>query len=1771
MASSPINEQCVHNAAARGKSRQTEGDGTDKTGWQTDKSMLLDEEGAKELLQGEGLGNQNHLKSTRMGKDGQYGSNQDGSRDLYGSSMDVDWQHGSLGQDRLTGRVGKDGRMGKGQFSGAGTDGVSVANGNKFGLASSECGRLGKIHGQDLKLGGAGIGSAIVEGDLHSFYGEESMLGGAGSGGGLGGAGGLGSLDGRDSMLGGAGARLGGSGELGSLHGMEGGANIGGAGLGGAGSVGSLYGKDGMLLGASVGAGDHLDGAGDMGALGDRDAILGASDVGGAGSGDAGGTSSLFGEDGMLGGAGGSGAGLGSAGGTGSLCGEDAMLGGAGAGLADLAGLGGAGSLYGKDVMLGGASVGAGLDGAGGMGAFDGGGAGSGGAGGMGSLCGKDGMKGGTSAGLRGAGGIQSFYDEDDMLAGAGAHDAGLGDACGRKSLCGKDGMLGAVGAVAGGDEAEIGGTSARLGGAGGMRSPGGKDRGLGGDGAGTGVGGDDLGSPGVIGSLYGNDGMLGGAGAAGAGAGSGFGGAGGGVSLYGKNGMIGGAGSGADGFGAGVSSPGRMETLSGKDAISGGADAGLGRAGGLTGALCGKNGMHSAGLGDSRGEGYLCGKDAMLGGAGTGLDSAGRIDSLYGKDPILGGHGVGGAAAGLAGAGTMGSLSGKDAMLSGVGAGSAGAGTMGSLSGKDAMLSGVSAGSAGAGTMGSLSGKDAMLSGVGAGSAGAGDIGSLYGKDAMLSGVGAGSAGAGTMGSLSGKDAMLSGVGAGSAGAGDIGSLYGKDAMLSGVGAGSAGAGTMGSLSGKDAMLSGVGAGSAGAGDIGSLYGKDGKVSGAGPGAGISGPEGMESFFDKDGMSGGTRAGAEVGGAGVLDSIHSEGLVLGGAGPGTGGAFIGAWGTDSLDSRDSILDGAVASGGNGGLGHLGSLCGRDPALGGAAVGAGESHCHFNKGLSDVSAQKGKPTVLSCSLNNDQVEGIWFKDEFEQLTGLDELSSEKYGLVHKLIDTVEESHAGKYKFEAEDPPNVDKALLEKLMKEPVIVKAGQNAMVKIPFEGRKPVRATWLRDGDELLNDARIHIDKADSFTRLSISSTNRKDCGDYKVKLKNESGTLEASLKLEVIDKPQKPIGPIEVVDSSTTGITIRWKPPKDDGGRPVQNYIIERQQVGRKTWVTLGETSRDNSTFTTNKVGQDKSYRFRVRAVNAEGKSKALESDEVMAATKAFPGPPAPPQIVSANKESITLSWAAPPKTGNSRILGYIVEKRKKGSNIWIPISDLPITDRKWMVTDLKEGLQYEFRVAAINAAGTGEASAPSDPVFARDPMKPPGRVRDLKVTNTDYTSITLAWMKPDSMEGGPAKGYKVEKKSSDSLKWTHCNTVPIGLTTCTVKGLQAREMYFLRVRAVNEGGLGEAIALDTCIQAMPPIVSPKFLRDDTMKNFMIIKAGSCIRVHTPFEASPTPEVIWLKDGLPLPSRAIVSTRDGLSQLLIPSAEFSDSGLYTIILQNEWGKKESFSFQVQVAAIPQSPGPILLQEKVLNTVTVIWEPSPTEKWESNLYYVVMKRDSNKGSWQVVADLIYNNKFTITKLIPGRGYYFRVVAKNYMGTSDPSETVQPWIMQKEKDESPLTYPQEILLGKERCPLLDMNVYRSVGTVKLGFSIPTNIPAHITYMDEFKVRLPKYRRVNQNMPPRFLLQLKPHVVTTAFDCHMSCAVSGYPKPKITWYKDGRDLSEDHTFFSTNDFGVCCLVIPGVTKRDEGEYKVEATNELGHVVSKAMLIIKGKVI
>ncbi|NXM91747.1 IGFN1 protein, partial [Oenanthe oenanthe] len=792
--------------------------------------------------------------------------------------------------------------------------------------------------------------------------------------------------------------------------------------------------------------------------------------------------------------------------------------------------------------------------------------------------------------------------------------------------------------------------------------------------------------------------------------------------------------------------------------------------------------------------------------------------------------------------------------------------------------------------------------------------------------------------------------------------------------------------------------------------------------------------------------------------------------------------------------------------------------------------CYLNKQLATVRVLKGEPAELSCTVSRDNVAGTWFKDGLK-LTSMDGVVFEKKGLVHKLIiNKADDIHAGKYRFEGgdvkteasifvEDPPQVDKVLLKNLSSVPTVAKAGEGVKLRIPFEGRGPIRAAWLKDRMELGSDTRVRVDKTDTCTTLSISSCDRRDCGDYKVRLKNDSGVLEINLKLMVIDKPQPPAGPIKIVERSADNITIQWKPPKDDGGKPVQRYIVERQQVGRNDWETLGETPRSCTSFTTSKVEEDMSYYFRVRAVNAEGVSDALESEEVKAAGKASPGAPDPPEIISTSKDTITISWKAPCKSGASQIMGYIVQKRKKGTVTWLPVTNVPVKDKKLKVPGLKKGVQYEFRVAAVNAAGTGQPSEPSQPACARDPAQSPGQVQDLKVSSSDSTSVTLTWSKPEVQDGNDVKGYEVEMRPWNSLTWTKCFTLPADSTSCRVQGLQAREKLLLRVRALSDHGPGQALELEACAGAAAPLVSPRLLIDDTVKSFLVIKAGNPIRVKIPFEGSPEPVVTWLKDGLPLPSQAVVSTEDGSTQLLLRAAEFSDSGTYTVQLGDELGKRETFSFQVQIADIPQPPGAIQLEENVPSTVTVTWEPSASEQWDKNLYYTVLKRESQKGLWHVLGDLIYNNKFTFTRLVPGRDYYFRVVAKNDLGASDPSDTVQPWRIWKKKA-------------------------------------------------EFRVKAQEYRGVNQKQPPRFLVPLRSHVVVTGSECHMSCAVGGHPPPKITWYKDSRDLSRDPNYFCTNDFGVCSLVVLGVTKQDEGEYMVQASNDVGRAYSKAFLAIRG---
>ncbi|XP_055021908.1 immunoglobulin-like and fibronectin type III domain-containing protein 1 [Boleophthalmus pectinirostris] len=789
---------------------------------------------------------------------------------------------------------------------------------------------------------------------------------------------------------------------------------------------------------------------------------------------------------------------------------------------------------------------------------------------------------------------------------------------------------------------------------------------------------------------------------------------------------------------------------------------------------------------------------------------------------------------------------------------------------------------------------------------------------------------------------------------------------------------------------------------------------------------------------------------------------------------------------------------------------------------------HFIWGLSDVNAVIGESAELTCKLSREDCEGAWFRDG-KKISNDANFTTWKDGVIHTLvIIKCEEEHSGKYRFEADgrkteamvnvkDPPRFVVEDLEAFTK-PVTIKVGHNAVFKMAFVGHQPIKIHWYREEEELQEDTNIKIERSSSHSRLLLIRCQRKDTGEIKVKLKNEDGFTEAISQLIVLDKPTSPLGPAEVIESSPVCIEFKWRPPKDDGGSPVTNYTLERQQVGRNTWKKLGEVP-GVSCYRDTDVDHGRKYSYRIRAVTAEGVSEILETDDMQAGTLAFPGPPAPPKITDAYDDCINLAWVVPKKTGGSRILGYILEKRKKGSNLWSvvnPSGEL-IKEKKYAVKDVVSGLEYEFRVAAVNLSGPGEFSYPSEFVCARDPKMPPGRVIGLKVTETSYTHFALTWSKPEERVGiqDEPKGYFVEIRNAESSEWSRCNSTPMITTSYSVKGLRSMNLYWVRVIAVNDGGDGAPEELPNYVMAMPLPVRPKFT-NQKMKSFIVVRAGNSVRITVNFEASPRPDIMWLKDNVPVAKRVTVSNCDGSSQLLIPSSERSDSGIYSILVKNLVGQ-ETFSTEVRVTDDPKPPGPVELEENVPGTVTVVWEPSPDEKRDDRLHYTVSKLDSTKHTWITVADRLFNNRFTVCNIMQGREYHFRVYAKNDMGISAPSESLT-WGREKKREKFVLS-----LASSKDCDL--------------------------------------------RCAPTFIVPLKLHTAPKGYECYMSCAVSGNPKPRITWYRNNISLNTNTNYYISNTCGVCSMLILQVGPKDMGEFVITAENALGRAESSTVLCIR----
>lgn len=78
---------------------------------------------------------------------------------------------------------------------------------------------------------------------------------------------------------------------------------------------------------------------------------------------------------------------------------------------------------------------------------------------------------------------------------------------------------------------------------------------------------------------------------------------------------------------------------------------------------------------------------------------------------------------------------------------------------------------------------------------------------------------------------------------------------------------------------------------------------------------------------------------------------------------------------------------------------------------------------------------------------------------------------------------------------------------------------------------------------------------------------------------------------------GKPELVSSSTTEIKVSWSPAYDDGGSPIQAYVLEMDEVKPEMEEeAFAEVARGEILTYAAEVEPLKQYRFRVMAVNEQ-----------------------------------------------------------------------------------------------------------------------------------------------------------------------------------------------------------------------------------------------------------------------------------------------------------------------------------------------------------------------------------------------------------------------------------------------------------------------------------------------------------------------------------------------------------------------------------------------
>lgn len=585
-------------------------------------------------------------------------------------------------------------------------------------------------------------------------------------------------------------------------------------------------------------------------------------------------------------------------------------------------------------------------------------------------------------------------------------------------------------------------------------------------------------------------------------------------------------------------------------------------------------------------------------------------------------------------------------------------------------------------------------------------------------------------------------------------------------------------------------------------------------------------------------------------------------------------------------------------------------------------------------------------------------------------------------------------------PHIDRKNLQKK-----VLRSGQMLRMDADVKGEPAPVITWKKGDQILKSEDRLKIENEDYKTSFILQKVKRADKGVYTVIAKNDSGTDQVDVELEVLCKPSKPKGPLEVSDVTAEGVHLKWDKPEDDGGEPIDHYVIERMDTDTGRWVPVCTSKLPEADVTGLTEGKD--YHFRVKAVNAEGESEPLETSQATTAKNPYDPTTAPgkPEVRDWSKNHADLKWKAPEKDGGAPITGYIIEVKDDSSNKWHKCleTDTPKCEAK--IPDLIEGTKYQFRVKAVNKAGPSKPSEPSDTMLAKDRFAAPKidrtNMKDIQVKAGQHVRLDVKV----SGEPPPSKKWYHNKKHLDpkDAENVQIDVEPYRIKLYIPITSRANSGTYV-LKAENESGQDEATIEITVLDKPGKPEGPLRVTD-------IHKEGCKLKWKAPLDDGGAPidyyivEKMDTETGRWLPAG---KSREPNAEIanLVPGQEYK----FRVMAVNTHGESEPLECDDKIIAKnpfdePGKPGTPEATDWDKDHVDLKWTPPKDDGGSPITGYVVEKREKGTDKWikgaEVPAGPGQECKATVNNLDENTEYEFRVRAINAAGPGEPSDASQ--------------------------------------------------------------------------------------------------------------------------------------------------------------------------